>query len=40
LGRSRLRRLGCAIGLDDFGVGLCSLSYIQRLPLDFIKLDR
>lgn len=35
-----LRRLGCPIGIDDFGAGLSCLSYLNRLPVDFIKVDR
>jgi diguanylate cyclase (GGDEF)-like protein len=37
---SALRRSGSKVGLDDFGSGYSSLSYVRRLPLDFIKLDR
>ncbi|MGZ3183978.1 MAG: bifunctional diguanylate cyclase/phosphodiesterase [Telluria sp.] len=35
-----LRRLGILIALDDFGVGYSSLSYLRRLQLDQLKIDR
>jgi EAL domain-containing protein (putative c-di-GMP-specific phosphodiesterase class I) len=35
-----LRRLGVRVSLDDFGTGFSSLSWLQRLPVDQIKLDR
>ena len=34
-----LRTLGVRIHLDDFGTGSSSLSTLQRLPLDAIKID-
>jgi diguanylate cyclase (GGDEF)-like protein/PAS domain S-box-containing protein len=36
----RLRREGFRLAIDDFGAGHCSLSYLQRHPVDLIKLDR
>ena len=36
----RLRRDGVRIAIDDFGTGFSSLSRLQGLPVDIIKLDR
>jgi len=35
-----LRKAGIEISVDDFGTGYCSLSYLARLPVDTLKIDR
>jgi len=35
-----LRRAGVEVSVDDFGTGYCSLSYLARLPVDVLKIDR
>ena len=36
----QLRRMGVTISIDDFGTGFSSLSYLDSLPLDVVKIDR
>jgi diguanylate cyclase (GGDEF)-like protein len=36
----QLQDLGIRLSLDDFGTGFSSLSYVRRLPLDELKIDR
>jgi len=35
-----LRRLGVHVALDDFGTGFSTLTWLQELPADRVKLDR
>ncbi|MDQ1698186.1 MAG: hypothetical protein QOG34_49 [Frankiaceae bacterium] len=37
---SRVRELGATVALDDFGTGHSSLTYLRKLPIDAIKIDR
>jgi EAL domain-containing protein (putative c-di-GMP-specific phosphodiesterase class I) len=37
---AELRKLGVQFAIDDFGVGYSSLAYMNRLPIDSVKIDR
>jgi len=37
---NELRQMGLRVTIDDFGTGYSSMSYLRRLPMDCIKIDK
>lgn len=39
-GLSRLHEAGIEVAVDNFGVGCCSMAYLKRFGIDYLKIDR
>ncbi|WP_229954195.1 EAL domain-containing protein [Parasphingorhabdus litoris] len=40
LALKRIREAGISVSIDDYGTGQSTMSYLQRLPIDEIKIDQ